>query len=162
MTRWGVGQLLLAGDLPLELDLPDRDRGAVPVGEAAPPSRVVCVSSSATSPASAVAFALDVTRYARVHGFTDFERDVYGRWRAVPYGAAGELPRPGRRGRTPERLPRRRLGHGAQSAAGDPAVPPRHQERRPAGYYGDDPAWKARLLALEGVRCRRWSGEAVT
>ena len=73
----------------------------------------------------------------------------------MPYGAVLSYRDLARRGRAPQRLPRRGLGHGAQRAARGPGLPPRGKNDGRLGYYGDDPAWKARLLALEGVAVRR-------
>ena len=82
---------------------------------------------------------------------TDFEREVYRALAAVPYGTA---------------LSYRDLAHAAghpnaYRAAGSvmarnelPVILPCHRVVRNdgrLGYYGDDPAWKARLLRLEGV-----------
>jgi O-6-methylguanine DNA methyltransferase len=147
ITDLGVGSVLVAGDLPVELELPDRDAEA-------PPS---CPSSRWTRAleryfaGERVTFELDVDAYADVHGLTAFEREVYRALAAVPYGTA---------------LSYRDLataaGHpNAYRAAGSvmarnalPVVLPCHRVVRNdgrLGRYGDDPAWKAALLRLEGV-----------
>ena len=72
----GVGRLLLAGDLPSTLELPD-GRAAAPCRRPATRRAAGRADSSATSPASPSTFDLDVDAYGAAHGFTDFERDVY-------------------------------------------------------------------------------------
>jgi methylated-DNA-[protein]-cysteine S-methyltransferase len=147
-TRWGVGRLLLAGDMPLEHDLPDQTRRA-PVGEGAPPSEW-CRLLERYFAGETVAFALDVTRYARVYGCTTFETAVLRALAAVPYGhpvsyrdlavAAGY---PNAYRAVGSVMARNRL----------PVVLPCHRVIKNDGRlgdYGDDPMWKARLLALEG------------
>jgi methylated-DNA-[protein]-cysteine S-methyltransferase len=148
VTGWGVGHLLVAGDLPLELDLPDP-------GEAPPPS---CPSTRWTRAleryfaGERVGFDLDVDAFADAVGMTAFERAVYRALAAVPYGTAVSY---------------RDLAHAAGSpnayrAAGSamarnrlPVILPCHRVVKNdgrLGFYGDAPAWKARLLELEGVR----------
>ena len=147
LTALGVGTVLIAGDVPVELELPDADA-------VAPPS---CPSSRWTLgleryfAGERVTFDLDVDAYAGVHGLTDFEREVYRALAAVPYGTA---------------LSYRDLAHAAghpnaYRAAGSvmarnelPVILPCHRVVKNdgrLGFYGDDPAWKARLLRLEGV-----------
>ncbi len=70
----------------------------------------------------------------------------------MPYGEVAELPRPGRA---------RPGGPNAYRAVGSamarnalPVILPCHRVIKNdgrLGFYGDDPAWKERLLALEGV-----------
>ena len=147
----GVGRLLLAGDLPLEHDLPAAGRTSLPA--AGEPSRWAWLLTRYFA-GEPVRFGLDVDAYADALGFTDFERDVYAALAAVPYGevvsyrdlaAAAGRPR-------------------AFRAAGSaiarnllPVILPCHRVIRNdgrLGLYGDDPAWKARLLQLEGARVR--------
>jgi methylated-DNA-[protein]-cysteine S-methyltransferase len=145
----GTGRLLLAGDLPLQHDLPDSSRQALPA--AGPPSRWAGVLETYFA-GRPVTFGLDVDEYADALGFTMFERDVYRALAAVPFGTV---------------LSYRDLataaGHpNAYRAAGSamarnvlPVILPCHRVIRNdgrLGQYGDDPAWKERLLALEGVR----------
>ena len=148
----GTGRLLLAGDLPLEHDLPDVARQALPA--AGPPSRWAALLEEYFA-GRPVAFGLDVDEYADSLGFTTFEREVYRSLAAVPYGTA---------------LSYRDLavaaGHpNAYRAVGTamarnrlPVILPCHRVIKNdgrLGRYGDDPAWKQRLLALEGVRLTR-------
>ena len=149
--EWGVGRFVLAGDLPLRLDLP----GTAYVGL----SDVVAKQAADRLrdqleryfAGEAVDFGLDLAAYADVHGLTAFESDVYGALAAVPYGTA---------------LSYRELaaaaGHpNAYRAAGSvmarnelPLILPCHRVVRNdgrLGQYGTDPAWKERLLTLEGV-----------
>jgi len=152
-TPWGQGRLALVGTLPFELELPGVAAGRVS-GDA-----VV-----ATGPADAwvdrledyfagrpVSFPLDVDAFCEAHGFTVFETDVYRALAAVPSGwtvsyrdlavAAGS--------------PRAWRAVGSAMAMNPlPVVLPCHRVIRSdgrLGRYGDDPAWKARLLELEGV-----------
>jgi methylated-DNA-[protein]-cysteine S-methyltransferase len=145
----GVGRLVLAGDLPVELELPDRSteapRGHRAGGRWAP--RLERYFSGAP-----VAFDLDVEAYAAAHGFTDFERDVYRALAHVPYGhvvsyrdLAREAGRPNAYRAVGSAMARNEL----------PVILPCHRVIKNdgrLGFYGDDPAWKERLLALEGVR----------
>jgi methylated-DNA-[protein]-cysteine S-methyltransferase len=148
VTGLGVGTVLVADDLPLELVLPD-------AAAAVPPS---CPSSRWTRAleryfgGEAVAFELDVDAYAKAHGLTDFERDVYRALAQVPYGTAvsyGELAAAAGR-------PNAYRAVGSAMARNQlPVILPCHRVVRNdgrLGQYGDDPSWKARLLALEGVR----------
>jgi methylated-DNA-[protein]-cysteine S-methyltransferase len=151
-TRWGLGRLLLADDMPLEHDLPDPTRQA-PVGGARPGEW--CRLLERYFAGEAVAFALDVSRYARVYGCTVFETAVLGPLAAVPYGhpvsyrdlaAAAGYPNAYRA--VGSVMARNRL----------PVILPCHRVIKNdgrLGEYGDDPAWKARLLALEGFVARR-------
>lgn len=164
VCAWGTGRFLLAGELPLELDLPvatpdPRLRGVAGAG---------MTGAGAASGAAArwaglleryfagapVDFGLDVAAYAEACGLTAFEREVFAALAAVPWGTA---------------LSYRDLaaaaGHpNAYRAAGSvmarnrlPVILPCHRVVRNdgrLGQYGDDPAWKARLLTLEGVAVR--------
>jgi len=152
----GVGRLLLAGDLPLELHLPDPGRR--PRSRSGAPSRWTGAVERYFG-GEPVVFDLDVAAYAAAHGLTDFERDVFSALSRVPYGAVVSY---------------RELAHAAgrpnaYRAVGSvmarnhlPVVLPCHRVIKNdgrLGLYGDDPAWKERLLALEGVRV---SGGRVT
>jgi methylated-DNA-[protein]-cysteine S-methyltransferase len=147
VTDLGVGRVVVAGDVPLRLDLPDP-------AVAAPPGRP---SSHWTGPleryfaGERVVFDLDVDAYADTQGFTDFERDVYRALLRVPYGTAvsyrelaAAAGRPNAYRAVGSAMARNRL----------PVILPCHRVVRNdgrLGQYGDDPAWKERLLTLEGV-----------
>lgn len=148
----GVGRILVAGDLPLELDLPDPARHALP--GAAPPSRWSGLVERYFA-GEPVAFALDVDAYAAAHGLTSFERDVYAALAAVPYGIVLSY----RDLATAAGHPNAYRAAGTAMARNElPVILPCHRVIRNDGHlgqYGDDPAWKERLLALEGVRLTR-------
>jgi methylated-DNA-[protein]-cysteine S-methyltransferase len=140
-----VGVVRLAGELPLELELPDPARR----GEGASRGRwsELLERYFAGEP---VAFDVDVAAYTEALGCTTFERDVFAALAAVPYG------RP---------VSYRDLAHAAgrpnaYRAVGSvmarntlPILLPCHRVIKndgSLGSYGDDPAWKRRLLRLEG------------
>jgi methylated-DNA-[protein]-cysteine S-methyltransferase len=144
-TRWGVGVVRLAGDLPLELEMPDPARRA----EGAPRGRwsELLERYFAGEP---VEFDLDVDAFTAAHGYTRFERDVAAALARVPRGAAVSY---------------RDLAHAAgrpnaYRAVGSvmarnplPVILPCHRvihNDGTLGKYGDDPTWKQRLLRLEG------------
>jgi methylated-DNA-[protein]-cysteine S-methyltransferase len=148
----GTGRLLLAGDLPLEHDLPESARRLLPA--AGPPSRWAGLLQEYFA-GRPVVFDLDLDAYADVLGFTTFERDVYRSLAAVPYGTAVSY-----------RDLALAAGHpNAYRAVGSamarnllPVILPCHRVIKndgSPGMYGDDPAWKERLLTLEGVRLTR-------
>lgn len=144
----GVGSLFLAGDLPLELELPDPERSMPPESRAA--GRWVAELQRYFA-GEAVAFALDVSAYAAAHGFTEFETDVYRALARVPYGQvvsyrdlAREAGRPNAYRAVGSAMARNEL----------PVILPCHRVIKNdgrLGFYGSDPAWKERLLELEGV-----------
>ncbi len=149
----GAGRLLRAGDLPLEVDLPGAPAEAEAAAAAAPPGK----SRWATAleryfAGEPVVFDLDVDAYAAAHGLTAFERDVYAALARVPYGTVVSYRELAAAAGRPH----------AYRAAGSvmarnllPVILPCHRVIRNdgrLGRYGDDPAWKGRLLALEGVR----------
>jgi O-6-methylguanine DNA methyltransferase len=140
-----VGVVRLAGDLPLELELPDPARRA----EGVPRGRwsELLERYFAGEP---VHFDFDVATYTEALGCTTFERDVFAALAAVPYG------RP---------VSYRDLAHAAgrpnaYRAVGSvmsrntlPILLPCHRVIKndgSLGSYGDDPTWKRRLLRLEG------------
>lgn len=146
-TPYGIGRLTLAGDLPLELDLPDPDVAA-PAGGTR--SRWID-QLEAYFAGEPVTFVFDVAAHCRARGATAFETAVYTALVAVPYGRA---------------LSYRELAHAAgrpnayravgTAMAGNvlPVLLPCHRVVRndgTPGLYGDDPTWKTRLLELEGA-----------
>jgi O-6-methylguanine DNA methyltransferase len=145
----GVGRLVLAGDLPVELDLPDREAWAPP-GYCAGSRWVLQLERYFAG--EPVGFALDVDAYAAAHGFTDFERDVYRALSRVPYGRCASYRDLAREAGRPNAY--RAVGS-AMARNELPVILPCHRVIKNdgrLGLYGDDPAWKERLLALEGVR----------
>jgi methylated-DNA-[protein]-cysteine S-methyltransferase len=145
----GVGRLVLAGDLPVELELPDREAGQPP-GSCAGSRWVLQLERYFAG--EPIEFALDVDAYAAAHGFTDFERDVYRALSRVPYGRAVSYRDLAREAGRPNAY--RAVGS-AMARNELPVILPCHRVIKNdgrLGHYGDDPAWKERLLALEGVR----------
>jgi methylated-DNA-[protein]-cysteine S-methyltransferase len=145
----GVGHLLLAGDLPLALELPDREAWSPP-GYCAGSRWVLRLEKYFAG--ERVSFELDVDAYAAAHGFTDFERDVYRALARVPYGEAVSYRDLAREAGRPNAY--RAVGS-AMARNALPVILPCHRVIKNdgrLGLYGDDPAWKERLLALEGVR----------
>jgi methylated-DNA-[protein]-cysteine S-methyltransferase len=167
-SAYGGGMILLAGDLPLELLLPDpaREEPATP-GRGTRPAAGDSVENG-REPASGgsrrwaelleryfagepVEFALDVDAYADAHGLTTFERDVYRALARVPRGTAVSYRDLAAAAGYPQAY--RAVGS-AMARNYLPVILPCHRVVKNdghLGYYGDDPAWKARLLTLEGV-----------
>jgi methylated-DNA-[protein]-cysteine S-methyltransferase len=164
-TGWGEGRLALLGNVPFELELPEGAAGRItgePAGRTAadrPGSRAAAAASAHTwtdlleryFDGERPVFPLDVERFCAAHGFTVFETAVYRALAAVPYGelvsyrdlavAAG---RP---------LAWRAAGS-AMALNPLPVILPCHRVVRSdgtLGHYGEDPAWKERLLRHEGV-----------
>jgi O-6-methylguanine DNA methyltransferase len=147
----GVGRLLLAGELPIALDLPDREASAPPGSCAGSRWTLALEKYFAGEP---VSFDLDVDAYAAVHGFTDFERDVYRALARIPYGEVVSYRDLAREAGRPNAY--RAVGS-AMARNALPVILPCHRVIKNdgrLGFYGDDPAWKERLLALEGVSVR--------
>ena len=151
-TDLGVGRLLLAGDLPLELDLPDPGRPLPP--SAAPAGRWVSALQRYFA-GEPVAFDLDVRAFARAHGLTAFETAVYTALARVPWGSALSY----RDLAAAAGYPHAYRAVGSVMARNElPVILPCHRVVKNdgrLGRYGDDPTWKARLLELEGVAVRR-------
>lgn len=145
----GVGHVLLAGDLPIALELPRLDVRK-PSVRGAGTHWVAALERYFTG--ERVAFDLDVDAYAAMHGFTEFERDVYRALAGVPYGEAVSYRDLAREAGRPNAY--RAVGS-AMARNALPVILPCHRVIKNdgrLGSYGDDPAWKERLLALEGVR----------
>ena len=148
VTDLGVGRVVIAGDHPLRLDLPDPDVAA-PSG--AGPSGHWARLLERYFAGERVDFRLDLDAHAATQGLTDFERDVYRALAGVPYGTAVSYRELAAAAGRPH----------AYRAAGSvmarnllPVILPCHRVVRNdgrLGQYGDDPAWKERLLKLEGV-----------
>jgi O-6-methylguanine DNA methyltransferase len=147
--EFGVGHVLLAGGLPIALELPGPERGVPRLGGRRGSWVQKIERYFAGEP---VAFELDVDAYSEVHGFTDFERDVYRALAAVPYGQAVSY----RDLALAAGRPNAYRAVGSTMARNSlPVILPCHRVIKNdgrLGSYGDDPAWKERLLVLEGVR----------
>jgi O-6-methylguanine DNA methyltransferase len=151
---WGVGRFVLAGDLPIRLDLPG--------------TAYVCLADSVAKPAAdrlrglltryfagePVSFELDVEAYAAARGLTAFAAEVFAALAAVPYGTALSY----RELAAAAGHPNAYRATGSVMAGNElPLILPCHRVVRNdgrLGQYGSDPAWKERLLALEGVAVR--------
>lgn len=151
VTPFGPGRITLAGDLPIEVELPLPNRGpqsALP-GRGRWPRLLERYFAG-----EQVVFGLDVDAYADAAGLTAFARDVCAALLRVPHG---------------EVVSYRELAHAAgyphaYRAAGSVMARNRLSIILPChrvvhndgtlGRYGDDPAWKQRLLALEGVKVK--------
>lgn len=148
-TPYGLGRLVLAGEQPVELEIPDRSRRA-PVGAPLDDDRW-CELLSRYFAGERVSFPLDLDAYLEQLGCTAFEADILRALARVPYGRTVSY-----------RDLARDAGHPhAWRAAGSvmarnelPVILPCHRVTRSdgrLGNYGDDPSWKPRLLALEGA-----------
>ena len=150
-SPFGAGRLVTAGDLPLEVGLPGD-----PLGVAASrrsPSRWALLLERYFA-GEPVSFDLDVATFAGVAGLTVFERDVYAALGRVPYGTVVSY----RDLATAAGRPHAYRAVGSAMARNLlPVILPCHRVIRNDGWlgaYGDDPAWKERLLTLEGVRVK--------
>ena len=142
-----MGRLVVVGDLPLRLDLPD---GAVVAPPGNPSSRWTRLLERYFA-GERVVFDLDVDAYAESRGFTDFEVSVYRALSRVPYGTAVSYRELAAAAGRPNAY--RAVGS-AMARNLLPVILPCHRvvrNDRRLGEYGDDPAWKERLLKLEGV-----------
>jgi methylated-DNA-[protein]-cysteine S-methyltransferase len=147
VTGLGVGRLVVAGDVPLRVDLPDP---AVPAPPGHPASRWPGLLEQYFA-GERIAFDLDLDTYAAVQGLTDFERDVYLALSRVPYGTAVSYRELAAAAGRPNAF--RAVGS-AMARNQLPVILPCHRvvlNDGRLGQYGDDPAWKERLLTLEGV-----------
>jgi methylated-DNA-[protein]-cysteine S-methyltransferase len=153
-TAYGLGRVVLAGGQPVELEIPDPSRRP-PAGAAIDDDRW-CELLSRYFAGEPVSFPLDLDSYLDQLGCTAFEADVLRALARVPYGRTVSY-----------RDLARDAGHpNAWRAAGSvmarnelPVILPCHRVTRSdgrLGNYGDDPSWKPRLLALEGVSGERW------
>jgi methylated-DNA-[protein]-cysteine S-methyltransferase len=157
-TELGRGSVILCDDLPIRLELPGAGAEALLEREAAAASAEPPPAASRWRTALERYFAgerldfdLDVTAFAAAHGCTDFELAVYRALAGVAYGevvsyrdlavAAGR--------------PNAYRAAGSVMARNPlPVILPCHRvvhNDGRLGLYGNDPAWKERLLALEGV-----------
>ena len=148
---FGTGRLLTSGELPLEVHLPGPGPGELAVADA--PSRWALLLELYFA-GEAVSFDLDIEAYAEAVGLTAFERATYAALVQIPRGSVlsyGALA-------TAAGSPRAYRAVGSAMARNRlPVILPCHRVIRSDGYlgqYGDDPVWKERLLALEGVRLK--------
>jgi len=146
-TPFGVGRLVLAGDLPVRHSLPD---------PAAPRSRREgadrwCELLRRYFAGERFAFPFDAESFILYARMTAFEADVVRALSRVPYGRTASYRDLAVAAGRP---------HAYRAAASVvarnelPVVLPCHRIVRSdgsLGEYGDDPAWKRRLLELEGV-----------
>jgi methylated-DNA-[protein]-cysteine S-methyltransferase len=104
---------------------------------------------------------VDVGRLTSIWGCTAFERDVIAALAAVPYGHASSY----RDVAVAAGYPNAYRAVGSVMARNPlPVILPCHRVIRNdgrLGAYGDDPRWKARLLALEGYTVWRTIDEEV-
>jgi O-6-methylguanine DNA methyltransferase len=139
--------VVLAGDLPLEIDLPDPVCSA-PDGAARGRWAVLLERYFAGEP---VTFDLDLDAHVEACGLTAFERDVFAALAGVPPGEVVSY----RELATAAGRPNAYRAVGSVMARNVlPVVLPCHRvihNDGTLGFYGDDPAWKARLLRHEGV-----------
>jgi methylated-DNA-[protein]-cysteine S-methyltransferase len=149
VTELGVGYLLLADGLPIALELPGPERSMRSGKRGTSQWTLDLECYFAGEP---VTFDLDVDAYSRVHGLTDFERAVYTALAGVPYGEAVSYRDLALAAGRPNAY--RAVGS-VMARNALPVILPCHRVIKNdgrLGFYGDDPAWKERLLALEGVR----------
>ena len=148
-TAYGVGRLVLRGDQPVELEIPDPSRE--PSAGAARDDDRWCALLSRYFSGERVSFPLDVEAYIEQLGCTSFEADVLRALARVPYGRTVSY-----------RDLARDAGHptawratGSVMARNElPVILPCHRVTRSdgrLGNYGDDPSWKRRLLEIEGA-----------
>jgi methylated-DNA-[protein]-cysteine S-methyltransferase len=151
VTGWGVGSVMLRGDVPLALELPDARRARPARGEGLPPSRWRRRLERYFA-GEQVEFALDAQAFARELGCTRFETEVYAALATVPYGEVVSYRDLAVLAGRPNAY--RAVGS-AMARNPLPVILPCHRVIKNDGHcgpYGDDPSWKPRLLALEGLR----------
>ncbi len=153
-TPYGVGRLTFVGDLPLQLDLPEPGRERPARGSERPLTARQADWVERVERYFAgepVSFDLDVTAHCRLRGLTPFETDVYRALAQVPYGRAVSYRDLAHAAGRPNAY--RAVGS-AMARNALPVILPCHRVIRndgTPGEYGDDPAWKVRLLELEGA-----------
>lgn len=146
-TPFGVGELLLDGDLPLGHELPDPHRAA----GGAESTDSWCELLRAYFSGECVEFLFDGAAWAKRTGCTPFEAAVVGALARVPYGhvvSYGQLA-------AAAGYPKAQRATGSVMARNPlTIILPCHRVVRGDGTLGrwsDEPAWKRRLLELEGV-----------
>lgn len=146
--RFGSGRVVISGDLPLVVELPRAS--SPPEAPPAAPSRWVLLLERYFA-GEPVRFELDVAAYAALADLSAFERDVYAALATVPYGTVVSYRELAAVAGRPQAY--RAVGS-AMARNCLPVILPCHRVVRNdgrLGQYGDDPAWKHRLLTLEGV-----------
>jgi methylated-DNA-[protein]-cysteine S-methyltransferase len=148
-TPYGLGRVVLRGDQPVALDIPDPSRRR-PAGAALDDGRW-CELLSRYFCGEPVVFPLDIEAYVEQLGCTAFETDVLRALARIPYGRtvsyrdlACDAGHPTAWRATGSVMARNEL----------PVILPCHRVTRSdgrLGNYGDDPSWKRRLLELEGA-----------
>ena len=146
----GVGYLLLAGDLPIALELPAPTRSMRQAHRGESQWTLDLERYFAGEPRDLRARRRRLRR--RRTASPAFERDVYGALAQVPYGEVVSYRDLATAAGHPNAY--RAVGS-AMARNALPVILPCHRVIKNdgrLGSYGDDPAWKERLLALEGVR----------
>ena len=149
--EFGVGHVLLAGGLPIALELPGPERASRELG-----GRRTALggrrTSSATSPASRSRSSSTSTPTPTCTASPTSSATCTARWPRVPYGQAVSYRDLALAAGRPNAY--RAVGS-AMARNALPVILPCHRVIKNdgrLGSYGDDPAWKERLLVLEGVR----------
>ncbi len=166
-TPWGTGRLVTIGELPYELELPGTAWTVGDVdGSAAGGQEKRSAGGAATGGSGSVwrrqleqyfagepvTFTLDVAAFALAHGCTEFTTAVYAALATVPYGVVVSYRDLALLAGRPNAY--RAVGS-AMARNPLPVILPCHRVIKndgACGPYGDDPAWKPRLLELEGRR----------
>ncbi len=149
-TPFGVGALTMAGKLPVGLELPDAGRRAAADAAARRPEPWRDLLERYFA-GECVVFPLDVEAYLGRLGGTSFEADVLRALARVPFGRMVSYRDLARDAGHPTawRAAATVMAHNEL-----PVILPCHRITRSdgsLGRYGDDPAWKRRLLELEGA-----------
>jgi methylated-DNA-[protein]-cysteine S-methyltransferase len=146
-TPFGVGALVLDGDLPRALSLPDLRR----VRPGADSDDPWCERLRRYFDGEPESLDLDLDRYLACVRMTAFEADVVRALAGVPYGETASY----RDLAVAAGHPQAQRAVGSVMARNElPVILPCHRIVRSdgsLGRYGDDPAWKHRLLELEGA-----------
>jgi len=146
-TDYGVGKLTLEGDLPVGHELPDPQKSS-PAVESADPWCDLLRRYFAGEP---VDWPFDLERYVAWANLTVFEADVLRALARVPYGRTASY----RDLAVASGRPQACRAVGSVMARNQlPVILPCHRviySDGSLGPYGDDPAWKRRLLQVEGA-----------
>jgi len=146
-TDFGVGKLTLEGDLPVGHELPD-PRRSLPDAESSDPW---CDLLRRYFAGECVDWPFDLERYAAWANLTVFEADVLRALARVAYGRTVSY----RDLAVASGRPLAFRAVGSVMARNQlPVILPCHRviySDGSLGPYGDDPAWKRRLLHVEGA-----------